>query len=317
MKRALLCAAAGIGALWLAGAAEAYGWPLKPFNRMHPIRAGFNDPRYHVGMESAMSSFHFGVDIAARDGTRVYAVSPGYVHRFSDHVSVRRPATGRAFGYWHIDPAVRTGQHVKLHQFLGTIRKGWGHVHFAESVNGSYRNPLRRGALQPFRDKTPPTIASIAVVGTNGAGVDPGSVSGTVDVEAEVYDTPPVRPRAPWNVARLTPALVMWQLSRDGVPLTEWNLSADFTLTLMPGGVYSYVYAPGTYQNKPNRPGRYLFWITHGLDTTTLANGTYRITVFAEDTRFNESSRSLDFVVANAGPQTPVYAVRWAQGHAE
>jgi hypothetical protein len=115
----------------------------------------------------------------------------------------------------------------------------------------------------------------------------------------------------------MTPALVMWQLSRNGVALTDWNLTANFMLSLMPGTIYSYVYAPGTYQNKANRPGRYVFWITHGLDTTSLANGGYRITVFAMDTRFNQGSLSLDFEVANPGPPAPVYAVRWARGHAE
>jgi murein DD-endopeptidase MepM/ murein hydrolase activator NlpD len=317
MSRAVLCAASGIGALWLAGTAVAYPWPLAPFNRMHPIRAGFDDPRFHVGLESSLSAFHFGVDIAGRDGTRVYAVSPGYVHRFSDHVTVRRPATGRAYGYWHIDPAVRNGQHVKLHQFLGTIRKGWGHVHFAESVNGSYRNPLRRGALQPFRDKTAPTVASIGLVGPNGDTVNPASARGIVDVEADVYDTPPIPPPAPWNRARLAPALVMWQLSRDAVPLTGWNLSADFTFSLMPGPIYPYFYAPGTYQNKANRPGRYVFWITHGLDTTSLPNGSYRITVLAQDLRFNQGSLAFDFVVANPGPLTLTYVLRRPWGHAE
>ena len=88
--------------------------------------------------------------------------------------------------------------------------------------------------------------------------------------------------------------------------------SVDFTSSLMPQLAYPYIYAPGTYQNKPNRPGRYLFWITHGLDTTALPNGTYTVEVLAEDNRFNESTQSLDFTVANPGPLTPTYpATRW------
>jgi hypothetical protein len=317
MKPAVVCAVASIGALLLSHAAAAYPWPLKPFNRMHAIRAGFDDPRYHLGPESALSAFHFGVDIAAKDGTRVYSVSPGYARRYGDHVTVRRPATGRAYGYWHIKPAVHTGQHVKVHQFLGWIKKGWGHVHFAESVNGSYRNPLRRGALQPFRDKTAPTVASIGFVGSNGEGLNGGGVRGIVDVTADVYDTPPVAPAYPWEVARLTPALIMWQLSHDGVPLTGWNLSANFMFTLMPNALYPYVYASGTWQNKAHRPGRYVFWITHGLDTTALPNGSYRITVWAEDTRYNHGSLSYDFVVTNPGPLTPTYVLRWPHARAE
>jgi hypothetical protein len=108
----------------------------------------------------------------------------------------------------------------------------------------------------------------------------------------------------------------MWQLSHDGVPLGNWNLSADF-MSLMPGALYPSLYAPGTYQNKANRPGRYLFWITHGLDTSALPNGSYRITVCAEDTRYNQGWGSFDFVVANPGPLSPTYVLRWPHARAE
>lgn len=321
MRRAplgiVLVLAAVAAALWFGGSAAAYQWPLKPFNRMHPLRAAFDDPRYHLGTESSLTAFHFGIDIAAKDGTPVYSVSPGYVRRYADHVTVRRRGSGRTFGYWHIDPAVRTGRHVRPHQFLGTIRKGWGHVHFAESIDGSYRNPLRRGALTPFRDRTRPTVASIGLVGTGGEAVEPGAVQGVVGVQAEVYDTPPLRPAKPWSVARLAPALIMWRLSRNGVPVLPWTLSADFTFALMPNAAYPYTFAPGTYQNKANRPGRYLFWITHELDTSSLPNGSYSLDVFAADTRFNTGMLSLGVTVANPGPPTPIYTGRWPGGHAE
>ena len=174
------------------GSAGAYGWPVKPFAKMHAIRGAFDDPRYHLGSEGAISAFHFGVDIAVRDGTAVYAVTPGFVRRRATDVTVRRP-TGRAFGYWHIRPVVRTGQHVRLHQLLGHVLPGWGHVHFAESIDGEYRNPLRRGALTPFRDRTPPTVASITMLVNDGSAVDTNRVAGVVDVESEIYDTRPSR----------------------------------------------------------------------------------------------------------------------------
>jgi hypothetical protein len=109
----------------------------------------------------------------------------------------------------------------------------------------------------------------------------------------------------------------MWQLSRNGTALTGWNLSADFTGTLMPPLAYPWIYAPGTYQNKANRPGRYLFWITHALDTTTLPNGTYTITVLADDVRFNQTQQSLTFRVANPDPPAPAYQLRWTGGYVE
>jgi murein DD-endopeptidase MepM/ murein hydrolase activator NlpD len=282
---------------------------VKPFHRAHAIRGAFDDPRFHLGAEGALSAFHFGVDIAAPDGTPVYSVSSGYVRRHAADVTVRKPSTGRTFGYWHIHPLVRTGQHVRVHQLLGTVLNGWGHVHFAESVDGVYRNPLRRGALQPFTDRTNPTVASVGFVGATGAALDPGSVRGIVDVEAEVYDTPPIAPAPPWQLARLTPAVVWWKLWQGPTALTDWNVAVDFHFALMPESLYNAIYAPGTYQNKANRPGRYLLWLTHGLDTTTLADGRYRISVLAEDTRFNLGTASLDFTIENGRPPVrPVLA---------
>ena len=46
--------------------APAYGWPLEPFGRQHPVRAFLDDPR--IGHEGGRA-FHFGIDIAAPDGT--------------------------------------------------------------------------------------------------------------------------------------------------------------------------------------------------------------------------------------------------------
>ena len=68
----------------------------------------------------------------------------------------------------------------------------------------------------------------------------------------------------------------------------------------MPNGMYDDLYAPGTYQNKANRPGHYLFWLTRGLDTSTLPNGRYTFDVLAADMRWNLGSNALAFTIANA-----------------
>jgi hypothetical protein len=99
--------------------------------------------------------------------------------------------------------------------------------------------------------------------------------------------------------------------------MIDWTLSADFTYALMPGGAYPYTYAPGTYQNKAHRPGNYVFWVTHGLDTSALPNGSYTINVLAEDTRWNEGELSLGFTIANDGSLAPTYVMRWAGGYAQ
>jgi murein DD-endopeptidase MepM/ murein hydrolase activator NlpD len=306
VKRVVVLCAVAAASLAGAGRASAYSWPVKPFHRPHPIRGAFDDPRFHLGAEGALSAFHFGVDIAAPDGTRVYAVEAGWVtaHESDVTVTTRR---GRGFGYWHIRPVVHTHQHVRLHQLLGYIRKGWGHVHFAESVGREYRNPLRPGALTPFRDRTAPVVQSVSLVVGASVLENTGRVSGTVDVAADIYDLPPLRPKPPWQVARLTPAVIWWRLLRDGVALGDWNVSADFHFALMPASIYNWIYAAGTYQNKANRPGRYIFWIAHGLDTTTLPNGRYTIQVLAADTRWNLGTNSVSFTVANAQSTAPQY----------
>jgi murein DD-endopeptidase MepM/ murein hydrolase activator NlpD len=286
------CMVRGLLVVLLAGlvappAANAYGWPVKPFHRMHAIRGTLDDPRFHVAPDlSWRGSFHFGVDISAPDGTPVYAVEPGTIVRGPDWVSLRRPSR-REFGYWHVRPVVSSGQHVRMHQLLGYIIPGWGHVHFAETVAGRYRNPLRHGGLTPFKDTSAPVVAGISVEQVDAhalQAISTGAVSGTVALIADAYELPPLAPPAPWDRARLVPSLVRWRLIPDnGDPPTPWRIAVDFRFRLLPASAYSTIYAPGTYQNKPNRPGDYRFWLVQSFDTSSLPNGTYYIEVEAEN----------------------------------
>jgi hypothetical protein len=294
-----LLALSAAAALLLAPSALAYGWPVKPFHTMHAVRGAFDDPRFHLGTEGSLSAFHFGVDIAVKDGTPVYAVAAGWVTAHASDVTVTTRG-GRGFGYWHIRPVVKTHHHVKLHQLLGYVRPGWGHVHFAESIDHEYRNPLRKGALTPYRDHAPPVVAAVSVVSTSGLSLDARRVSGAIDVVADVYDMPPVAPASPWEVARLTPAVIWWRLTNDDGALTDWNLAADFHFALMPASLYNWLYAPGSYQNKAHRPGKYLFWVVHDLDTSSLPNGRYSLEVLAADTRWNLGAGSVSFTVSNS-----------------
>src|SRR5438132_706419 len=71
-----------------AEARSSYNWPVKPFDRQHPVRGGFGDPRSvfrgiptrHGLMTSQCAcSYHQGIDISAPDGTAVYPVRSGVV----------------------------------------------------------------------------------------------------------------------------------------------------------------------------------------------------------------------------------------------
>ena len=77
------------------------------------------------------------------------------------------------------------------------------------------------------------------------------------------------------------------------------DLVAYFGFGLPQNGFYDWIYAPGTYQNKAFRPGDYVFWLLHGLDTTSLPDGRYQLTVYAENTRRHIGSTTFTFQTAN------------------
>ena len=284
-----------------AAAHAGYGWPLKPFDKPHPIRGSFGDPRFHLGAESSLSSFHFGVDISARDGQAVYSVSRGYVHAYAAHVTVTS-RTSREYGYWHVRPVVRTGKHVKAHQLIGHVIAGWGHVHLAESYRGAYKDPLRKGALTPYVDKTMPVVEGFRLLRDDGSAADPAHVTGPLSVVVSAWDPPPIAPPAPWDVARLAPALLYWTLTGPTGALVATDSVVDFTAGLPPSSTYNAIYAPGTYQNKAHRPGNYLYWVMHSLDTSAFSDGLYQLTVFAMDDRGNTGSDVVALQFSNGSP---------------
>jgi Peptidase family M23 len=267
--------------------AGSYDWPVRPFNRQHPVRAFFNDPR----MGRRQHVFHFGIDIAARDGAGVYAVAAGRVWVHGESVAV--VSSGRVFGYWHVLPAVSTGQNVAHHQLLGYVGRGWGHVHFAESHNHQYRNPLRAGALGPYSDATPPTVAAA------GAADGVHDLRGRVTLVASAFDTTIPRVGGAWRDEPVTPVLVRWRLVRGNEPVLGWRTAADFRQGLMPGSAFDRIYSPATRQNHRGVPGLYCFNLARDLDTRALANGDYRLQVAASDTRENRTVASVALRIAN------------------
>jgi len=139
-----------------------YRWPVKPFNRQHPVRGFFGDPRISNHGES--HQFHFGVDISAPNGTAVYATITGsaYIHPLHSTTVVIVDPRGVEFSYWHVVPSVRNGQlAIAYETVIGRIEAPYGHVHFSEAKDGRYLNPLRPGAMGPFVDDTQPRVTSV------------------------------------------------------------------------------------------------------------------------------------------------------------
>jgi hypothetical protein len=228
----------------------------------------------------------------------VYAVAAGWATLRMSAVVVTT-ASKHVYGYWHIRQAVRNGELVVRHQLLGRVEQGWGHVHLSESVGGIYLNPLRRGGIAPYEDRTKPMIDDVILLQPRGGVASIAGVSGFVDLVADTYDTPPLAPLGPWAASRVTPALLRWRIvGIDGV-VVPWRTAIDFRRNLLPSALFDDVYAPGTTANRANRPGDYRLYLARGLDTHTFGNGVYVLEVMAADTRGNTARRALPFRVFN------------------
>ena len=284
-------------------AVAAYGWPVKPFHRQHPVRGFFGDPRIGMTPKGMHSGFHFGIDISCPNGTPVYATLDGVVRleSFRPEVVTIVGRDGRTeFEYWHIRPGVRNGERVTAYRTLvGWTQPPWEHVHFSERHDGVYLNPLRPGALGPFTDGTRPWVKQLRI-GVDGSETATRPAHGTVDLVAEAYDETPIRVPGRWGGKPVTPALVRWRLvTPRGRVVQGWRTAVDHRLVKPDDGAYSSQYARWTRQNKRGRAGRYRFVLATGWDTRKLEDGAYVVEVAAHDVSGNTGSRSFPIRVAN------------------
>jgi murein DD-endopeptidase MepM/ murein hydrolase activator NlpD len=299
--------------------AGSYRWPVKPFDRQHPIRGNFGDPRTIFRSPPTMSgvlrgacscSFHRGVDISAPDGSAVYPVASGTVTYADDEWVKVESGGGIVFEYWHIHPLVGVGSHVESYQtVIGHIHRGSGHVHLTELNDGRYANPLAPGHLGPYKDQTTPRVTAISLRRSETArDALPNLVRGRVILVAAAEDEPTINAPSAWRGMPVAPALLTWQIrSWNGRTAIGRRVALDLRTTL-PEHSFWQVYARGTYQNMAPlgshyswaQPGSYLFKLTPtAFDTRSLRNGTYDLVVTATDTRGNSSSLSRRFTIQN------------------
>jgi murein DD-endopeptidase MepM/ murein hydrolase activator NlpD len=288
-----------------------YGWPVKPFDRQHPVRGSFADPRSifagNPTLRGLMTSrcacsYHQGIDIAAPDGTDVYPVRSGVVRIVTPDWVEIESGNGNAFQYWHIHPVVKVGQEVEARQtILGRILRGSEHVHLTELQDGKATNPLAPGHIAPYVDSTVPRVQAISFRrGDRGAGLLPEYLSGRVEIVANAADTPAIPVPGKWNGLPITPAKLTYRI--ETFPMREVVLAEttamDVTRMLPNTSDLWRTYARGTHMNMVQmgthrywyQPGVYLFKLAAEFDTHRLKDGVYQIIVTAWDTAGNHSS---------------------------
>jgi hypothetical protein len=302
------------------GCAGRYGWPVKPFDREHPVRGNFGDPRTVFSepptrrglMSSGGSfSFHQGIDISVRNGTPVYPVASGTVTAVT-HEWIRVDCgNGRAFEYWHISPRVRIGQRVERGRTpLGFVVRPAEHVHLTHTEDGKAVNPLALGRLAPYTDTTIPQVNAITLRHTeDGEDELPSFVRGRMLLLADVSDTPSMAVPGLWNALPVTPALVTWRIQTwNGKVVVRTRTGRDVRQSIPRNEDFWRTYARGTFQNMAVfgshysflQQGRYLVKLTRApFDTRALPDGVYDLVVTATDIRGNASSRSLRITVHN------------------
>ena len=316
MKRSLLGSV--LLALVFAASAGAYSWPFKPFDRQHPIRGFFGDPRT-VFLNGVLAggfdgpgffSFHQGVDIVAPDGTPIYPVASGIAHYLGASTLNVDTGNGRIFQYFHIVPIVGEGQDVVARRtILGYVQPPYGHVHLTE-ISGTHAvNPLQRGHLTPYVDRTRPTIRDLLFRNQTGTLQTPLGLCGRVELSVNAFDAPPLAVPGKFRGLPVTPALVEWSiLHLNGTAVVPLRVAADFRTTVPGNGHFTDVYAKGTYENAPrfgnqqytSMPGTYLFLLAPNYDTTQLPNGVYDLVVDVADIRGNRAKLTERFSVLNA-----------------
>ena len=293
-----------------AGCTGSYGWPVKPFDRAHPIRGGFGDPRtVFQGTRSEETilegdggfSFHQGLDISAPDGSPVFAVASGTVVRARGGRVTVECGNGRTFQYWHIEPAARVGQHaVAGKTLLGFVQPKREHVHLTHLENGRAVNPLAPKRLAPYSDETTPEISEIAIR-RQGA---------LATFAAEAVDMPSLPVPGRWHGFPVSPAFVTWRIEdAAGRIVVGTRVVRDVRRTVPKNDRFWGTFARGTHQNWPvfdgrkerGMTGRYLFKLSvRPFDTRTLRDGHYVVVVTVQDTVGNRDVRRGAFAVGDS-----------------
>ena len=286
-------------------ATSAYGWPVKPFDRQHPVRGFFGDPRIGLNADGTTSrQFHFGVDVSAPNGTPVYATLTGRVSIHPEHGDVVfiDGSNGVEFSYWHVVPVGPLRRQrgclqdrgrprrvaVGARALLGDARRPLPQPTPARGdgpVRGSDPSRRRRSRARAHRRcRTRRAGRGRRHVRHHRRGVRRDAAAGRGAVAEH----------AGHACAR---SLAGGRLEGRRHELADRRrLPRDHSGRVRFGSVF----ARWTRQNHPNRPGRYRIYLAHAWNSAQLPAGNYRIEVSACDSRGNTDAVEFPLTLATA-----------------
>jgi hypothetical protein len=294
------------------GPVRRFAWPLRPFHRQHPIRATFGEPRGILGLDlgglthiaraeeliaadqvapAGLRVLHTGVDIAAPDGTPVYAVASGRAvvggSGYARHVIVG------GFGYWHLAGTVAPGTRVvAFRTVIGHVYPGQHHVHLTRFAYGDLPvNPLRFGGLTPYRDRARPVVSALRAFDAVGRDLPAQALRGPVVLSVQAYDRQSVGGMHT-GVYRMRYEILPRRGDRPVVgPYETVRFDA-----LPPPAVAGFIYTVGSTRHGLLTRFRYRLTVRSPsgdglLHTESLAPGPYRLVVRVADERGNTARR--------------------------
>jgi hypothetical protein len=299
----------GVDARCFGAKVSAGGWPFAPTESVHPIRGSFDEPR---------SPVHIGVDVEApKDQAPVFAMQTGKVENVTpDHFEVVPKAgpKGSYLTYWHVNllSTITNGTAVRRREKLGTIKKGYLHVHISEHAAGcGLVDPSRPdGLLADPYNREWPTIGPLSAMAAGARAFVPLSLTqapsaltdpdtaesladlhGTVDLRASVTDMPKVRMQHNPQMA-LAPAAIRAFLAPVDNGHEHYTMKTIFdgSRLLPTGSPLWHVWAFGTYRqngcyfSSTGTCGAQIVWHVggpKGFDTKAVPNGDYKYCVEA------------------------------------
>jgi hypothetical protein len=188
----------------------------------------------------------------------------------------------------------------------------YDHLRMIEGKGAEMHNPLDPGHLEPYSDRAAPVVDGIHFARHQGRPIDPLHLAGEITIAADAHDMPALPIAGEGAGLPVAPALVEWTLrTTAGTTVVPRRVAADFRQTRPPNADFWNFYASGTHENDYwrlalppiRRSGRYSFNLTpSSLDTRTLANGTYVLTVETADTCGNVGTLSERITIANQPP---------------